>query len=71
MQITVTFLVLCNRYFSAGDLRYIRCQFVADVKENPGGFQSFSPFTATACKISGRKSAHIHPSKLYNYLMVL
>ena len=37
MQIIVTFLVLCNRYFFAGDLRFIRCQFVADVKENLGG----------------------------------
>ena len=34
--------VLCNRYFSACDWRFIWCQFVADVKENPGGggFQS-------------------------------
>ena len=34
------FAVLCKRYFSACDWRFIRCQFVADVKENPGGFQS-------------------------------
>ena len=32
------FAVLCNRYFSACGWRFIRCQFVADVKENPGGF---------------------------------
>ncbi len=32
------FAVLCNRYFSACDWRFIWCQFVADVKENPGGF---------------------------------
>ena len=31
------FAVLCNRYFSAFDWRFIRCQFAADVKENPGG----------------------------------
>ena len=31
---------LCNRYFSACHWRFIRCQFVADVKENPRGFQS-------------------------------
>ena len=31
------FAVLCNRYFSACDWRFIRCQFVADLKENPGG----------------------------------
>ena len=31
------FTVLCNRYFSACDWRFIWCQFVADVKENPGG----------------------------------
>ena len=31
------FAVLCNRYFSACDWRFIRCQFVADVKEK-GGF---------------------------------
>ena len=31
------FAVLCNRYFSACDWRFIWCQFVADVKENPGG----------------------------------
>ena len=30
--------VLCNRYFSACDWRFIWCQFVADVKENPGEF---------------------------------
>ena len=29
---------LCNRYFLACDWRFIRCQFVADVKENPRGF---------------------------------
>ena len=29
---------LCNRCFLACDWRFIRCQFVADVKENPGGF---------------------------------
>ena len=29
--------VLGNRYFSACDWRFIWCQFVADVKENPGG----------------------------------
>ena len=34
------FAVLCNRYFSACDWRFILCQFVADVKENPVGFQS-------------------------------
>ena len=34
------FAVLCNRYFSECDWRFIWCQFVADVKENPGGFQS-------------------------------
>jgi len=34
------FAVLCNKYFSACDWRFIRCQFVADVKENPRGFQS-------------------------------
>ena len=32
------FAVLCNRYFSACDWRFIWCQFVADVKENPGFF---------------------------------
>ena len=32
--------VLGNRYFSACDWRFISCQFAADVKENPGGFQS-------------------------------
>ena len=32
------FAVLCSRYFSACDLRFIWCQLVADVKENPGGF---------------------------------
>ena len=31
------FAVLCNRYFSACDWRSIWCQFVADVKQNPGG----------------------------------
>ena len=31
------FAVLCNRYFSECDWRFIWCQFVADVKENPGG----------------------------------
>ena len=31
------FAVLCNRCFSACDWRFIWCQFVADVKENPGG----------------------------------
>ena len=32
------FAVLGNRYFSACDCRrFIRCQSVADVKENPGG----------------------------------
>ena len=31
------FAVLCNRYFSACDWRFIWCQIVADVKENPGG----------------------------------
>ena len=31
------FAVLCNMYFSACDWRFIWCQFVADVKENPGG----------------------------------
>ena len=30
------FAVLCNRYFSACDWRFIWCQFVTDVKENPG-----------------------------------
>ena len=34
------FAVLCNRHFSECDWRFIWCQFVADVKENPGGFQS-------------------------------
>ena len=28
------FAVLCNRYFSACDWKFIWCQFVADVKEN-------------------------------------
>ena len=32
------FAVLCSRYFSACDWRFIWCQFVADVKENPVGF---------------------------------
>ena len=31
------FAVLCNRYFSECDWRFIWCQFVADVMENPGG----------------------------------
>ena len=31
------FTVLCNRYFSACDWRSTWCQFVVDVKENPGG----------------------------------
>ena len=31
------FAVLCNRYFSACDWRSTWCQFVADVKQNPGG----------------------------------
>ena len=34
------FAVLCSKYFSACDWKFIWCQFVADVKENPGGFQS-------------------------------
>ena len=37
MQIMITFAVLGNKYFSACDWRFIWCQFVADVKENPGG----------------------------------
>ena len=32
------FAVLCNRYFLACGWRFIWCQFVADVKKNPGGF---------------------------------
>ena len=32
------FGVLCNRYFSTCDWRVIWCQFVADVKQNLGGF---------------------------------
>ena len=32
------FAVLCNRYFSECDWRFIWCQFVADVKGNPGWF---------------------------------
>ena len=31
------FAVLCNRYFSACDWRFIWCQFVADVKEKSWG----------------------------------
>ena len=38
----VRFAILCNRYFSAYDWRFIWCQFVADVKGNPG----FFPVTA-------------------------
>ena len=29
------------------------------------GFYSINPFSATACKISGLKSAHIHPCRQY------
>ena len=35
------FAVLCNRCFSVCDWRFVWCQFVADVKENPGGFPQF------------------------------
>ena len=32
------FAVFCDRYCSACDWRFIWCQFVANVEENPGGF---------------------------------
>ena len=38
----VRFAILCNRYFSAYEWRFIWCQFVADVKGNP----VFFPVTA-------------------------
>ena len=34
------FAVLCQRYFSVCDWRFLWCQFVVDLKENPGWFQS-------------------------------
>ena len=33
------FAVLCNRHFSVCKWRVIWCHFVAEVKDNPGGFQ--------------------------------
>ena len=71
------FAVLCNRYFSECDWRFIRCQFVADVKENTGGFpvtvKYRRPYASTVvtdsilCIVAAIWRAVVNSNRAHNY----
>ena len=56
IRIDISYKQVCNKYLSACDWRSVRCQFVSDVTENPGGFKAqLNIQTAVRCRSCNRQ----------------